>query len=108
MPEIYSGQAWHRAKLRTSHGVLGAPPLKTASGVQTCPRSSATLTFPFSRLYFAVNQGNRLRVVVDTWSDEEFNEDRRSEHNGEKPGLQLPSQHRKLKSGRFLFTVHGV
>jgi hypothetical protein len=67
--EVYTGKGWQPAKLRTTYGVLGIPPMKQGTIIDR--RSKATLLFEFSTVFFAVNRGQELRVVVDAWPDEQ-------------------------------------
>ncbi len=69
--EVQTPQGWRAAKLRTTYGVLGAASLGRAGGVPIAPRSEAPFSFQFSRRFFEVEPGQRLRIVVDAWPDME-------------------------------------
>ena len=69
--EVETKTGWHPAKLRTTYGVLGALSLDRARGVLIAPKNEASFSFQFSTYFFEVAPGQRLRVVVDAWSNEE-------------------------------------
>jgi hypothetical protein len=69
--QVQTGQGWRPAKLRTRYGVLGAESLGRAEGSLIAPRSETSFGFEFSRLFFEVEPGQRLRVVIDAWPDME-------------------------------------
>jgi hypothetical protein len=69
--EVYTKKGWEPAELKTSYAVFGAPPINRASGILIAPNSSAAFTFQFSTLFFNVARGQQLRVIVDTWHDEQ-------------------------------------
>ncbi len=69
--EVHTQGRWTPVKLRTTHGVLGAARLGRAGGRLIESRSRATFLLQFSTHFFEVEPGQRLRVVVDTWADEE-------------------------------------
>ncbi len=69
--EVETKQGWRPAGLRTTYGVLGGTALDRASGKVVAPRTRTSFVFRFSRRFFEVEAGQRLRVVVDAWPDEE-------------------------------------
>jgi len=69
--QVQTSKGWRPAKLRTTYGVLGALLLGKAGGTLIAPRSGASFDFQFSRRFFEVEPGQRLRVVVDVWTDEQ-------------------------------------
>ena len=68
--EIHTAAGWSPAKLRTDYGVLGAPPPARLGGRLLEPNGDARFLFLFSRADFDVKTGQRVRIVLDTWSDE--------------------------------------
>jgi hypothetical protein len=69
--EVEAKQGWRPANLRTTFGVLGGMTLDRASGKVVAPSTTVFFVFRFSRRFFEVDPGQRLRVVVDAWADEE-------------------------------------
>lgn len=69
--EIQTHGRWIPVKLRTAYGVLGAARLGRAGGRLIESGSRASFLFQFSTHFFDVEPGQRLRVVVDTWADEQ-------------------------------------
>lgn len=69
--EVHTQGRWIPVKLRTTHGVLGAARLGRAGGRRIESGSRATFLFQFSTHFYDVERGQRLRVVVDTWADEQ-------------------------------------
>lgn len=69
--QVRTSKGWRPAKLRTTYGVLGASLLERAGGSLIPPKSGESFDFQFSRRFFKVEAGQQLRVVVDTWPDEQ-------------------------------------
>ena len=70
--EVETRHGWQPAKLRTRDATLGGfNPKGGAPGRVIPPGGGATFTFVFSKDLFAVEHGQPLRVVLDTWPDEE-------------------------------------
>jgi hypothetical protein len=83
--EVETGHEWRSAKLRTNDAVLGGfNPKGGAKGILIPPGGGDTFMFEFSKDLFAVERGQRLRVVVDAWPDEES-------MKANKPSIQLAS-----------------
>jgi len=68
--EVETHNGWHPAKLRTRYGVLGGVSLEGAKGALIPPHTDTSFAFQFSRRFFEVDPGQRLRLVVETWGDE--------------------------------------
>lgn len=66
--EAETPQGWQPAKLKFDSAVLGGiPPEK---GVVIEPGRAATFVCEFNADLFKLSKGQRLRLIVDTWSDE--------------------------------------
>lgn len=62
---------WRQARLRTTFGVLGAEKMDRVPGRLVEEKSKISLLFQFSSRWYDVNPGQLLRVLVDTWRDEQ-------------------------------------
>jgi hypothetical protein len=89
--EVQTGHAWHPVKLRAALGVLGGLSLDRAKGIRIAPKSGAAFIFQFSRRYFVVNPGQRLRIVVDAWADEQSMRAGRPSIQLTSPAFECPS-----------------
>jgi len=69
--EVQTQEGWRPAKLRTTYGALGGPPGGRIAGRAIAPKSRDSFVFVFSRRFFEVEVGQRLRVSVDAWPDEQ-------------------------------------
>ena len=61
---------WRRVPLRRSFGILGAQAAPFAAAAVP-PHESMSFVFLFSRRFFVVLPGQRLRLIVDTWPDQD-------------------------------------
>jgi hypothetical protein len=69
--QILTNQGWRLAKLRTTNGVLVAASPEKADFIIIPPQSDAVFIFQFSRIFFKVEPGQQVRVVVDAWPNEQ-------------------------------------
>jgi hypothetical protein len=70
--EVETRHGWQSVKLRTDDAVLGGfNPKGGAPGKLIPPGGGTTFIFAFSKELFAVEHGQRLRVMVEAWPDEE-------------------------------------
>ena len=64
-------EGWRPVKLRSTYSVLGAPP-EIRVLRKTVPRhGKSAFVLVFSRRFFEVEVGQRLRVLIDAWPDEQ-------------------------------------
>jgi len=70
--EVQHGAEWLPAKLRRTFGILGGERrLDLADVSLVAPRTQVEVEYLFSRRYFEVEPGQKLRVIVDVWPDEQ-------------------------------------
>jgi len=69
--EVQTTSGWQRPRARTTRGVLGYLSIDKADAALIAPRSEPSFDFLFSRRFFDVEPGQKLRVVVDAWPDAE-------------------------------------
>jgi hypothetical protein len=69
--QVHSPLGWYPARLRTTFAILGGAALGQFGGRLIPPRTEAHVVFLFSRRYFDVEPGQELRLIVDSWADEE-------------------------------------
>jgi hypothetical protein len=82
--EVLTNQGWRVVKQRKTLGVVGGLPWDAVRSATIPANSNVDLRYKFSRRYFEVEPGQKLRLVIDTWSDE------KSMKNREK-GIELTS-----------------
>jgi len=68
--EVESKEGWHRIKPRYREVVLGGVPPDKWNPLVIPAKHGHDFAFGFSKNDFAVERGQRLRVVVDAWPDE--------------------------------------
>jgi hypothetical protein len=69
--EVWTGRGWRKARMRTTFGVLGGPGRDVAQG-RVLPAMTETLViYEFSRRFYEVEAGQRLRLVINAWADEQ-------------------------------------
>ena len=81
---------WKPVLLRRSFGVLGAQPAPFAA-TTIAPNGSASFVFLFSRAFFVVHPGQRLRLVIDTWPDQDAARQSRDARKFETPAFRCPT-----------------
>jgi hypothetical protein len=69
--QVQTRGGWRPVRLRTTYGVLGGSPEGRITGKVVQPMGKGTFVFVFSRRYFDVEVGQRLRILVDAWPDEQ-------------------------------------
>lgn len=69
--EVRTSQGWRPAKQKLIHGVFTPPHHDYVFSTMIKPHDEATFQFEFSRNYFEVEPGQQLRVVIDTWNNEQ-------------------------------------
>jgi hypothetical protein len=69
--EIASQHGWRAAKHNTESGVLGGVSLENAVGITFERGKEGVFTFQFSPSFFEVRSGQRLRIIIDAWPDEQ-------------------------------------
>jgi hypothetical protein len=70
-PEVRAGEGWRPAEPRPTCGILTAGPPARLGGCLIAPGTRHRFYFEFSVADFEISVGDSLRIVVDTWSDEE-------------------------------------
>jgi hypothetical protein len=68
--EVLAKPGWQPARPRSNlGGILGGAAPDRAEVAVIAPRTVASFDYMFSRLFFQVEPGQQLRVVVDAWPD---------------------------------------
>jgi len=81
---------WRPVLLRRSFGILGAKPAPFAT-TTVAAHESSSLVFLFSRRFFVVHPSQRLRLIVDTWPDQDSARQSRAAIKLEIPAFRCPA-----------------
>ncbi len=88
--EVQTSRGWQPVKLRHSDAVLGSVPLDQRR-VRLIPAGQKhDFSFAFPKEEFAVERGQRLRVVVTTWPDEQSMKDDKQAIQLASPAFECP------------------
>jgi hypothetical protein len=68
--EVETGSGWRPMRLRTTDAVLGGVPSDRWKVRQIAAGRRRDFVFAFPKNEFAVEHGQRLRIVIDAWPDE--------------------------------------
>ena len=69
--EVWTGRGWREARMRTTFGVLGGPGRDVAQGRVLPAMTESLIIYEFSRRFYEVEAGQRLRLVINAWADEQ-------------------------------------
>jgi hypothetical protein len=69
--EAQSNGKWHAAQLETRYGLQSVTPLAKVGGGILSAQVEHTAIFRFDRAGYRVKGGQRLRLVLETWPDEQ-------------------------------------
>lgn len=88
--QVETAGQWRAAKLRKTFGVLANPIDARMKARIMGPGTKAVFVFVFSRRFFEVDPGQKMRVIVEAWSDSESMRTRRPPIQLTSPAFECP------------------